>query len=70
MRRKTERNLLQLRKQQVDEYIMSKRKVINSDNYVYQINPSKLIIPEESLIDINLFLQNVSKNTFVIRSNL
>lgn len=70
MRRKTERNLLQLRKQQVDEYIMSKRKVINSDNYVYQINPLKLIIPEESLIDINLFLQNVSKNTFIIRSNL
>jgi hypothetical protein len=65
MKRKTERNLLQLRKQQVDEYIMSKRKVINYDNYVYQINPSKLIIPEENLIDINLFLENVSKKTLI-----
>ncbi len=60
MTKKSERNLLNLRKNQIDDYIMSKRKVNNYENYVYQINPSNLFLEENKIIDLDLFLSNVS----------
>jgi hypothetical protein len=65
MLKKTEKNLLQLRKNQVDEYIMSKRKVINLETYVYQINPLHLYLEEEKIIDIAVFIRLVSIQYFL-----
>jgi hypothetical protein len=59
MIKKLETNKLELRKKQIDEYFMSKRKVIISGDSMYQINPLSLYIPEHKLIDVDLFLSNV-----------
>lgn len=59
---KTEKNLLELRKHQIEDYIMAKRSVTLNENSAYQINPNSLIIPDEMKIDIMIFLQNVKKN--------
>lgn len=59
MVKRTENNLLGLRKNQIEDYIMSKRKVIVNENSLYQINPLTLSLQEEHLIDIPVFIQNV-----------
>ena len=56
---KTEKNLLQLRKHQIEDYIMGKRSITFSENSVYQINPNSLIISDEIKIDIRIFLEQV-----------
>ena len=61
MIKKTERTLLSLRKSQIEEYIMSKRKVINGETSAHCIDPLKLYISEDYFIDIDVFLNNVSK---------
>ncbi len=56
---KTEKNLLELRKNQIEDYIMAKRSVTLSENLLYLINPNALIIPDEMKIDIRMFLEHV-----------
>lgn len=60
MIRKTEKNLLSLRKTHIEDYIMSRRMVTNFENVIYQINPLQLIIDSNLQLDIGLFLKNVS----------
>jgi len=56
---KTEKNLLELRKNQIEEYIMAKRSLSFNENSLYLINPNCLIIPDEMKIDLKMFLEQV-----------
>jgi len=56
---KTEKNLLELRKNQIEDYIMAKRSLSFNENSLYLINPNYLIIPDEMKIDLKMFLEQV-----------
>lgn len=64
--KKTEKGLLTLRKNQIDDYIMSKRKIILNENLGYQINPLNLVIGDEYVMDIEMFLKNVKQSPLIL----
>ncbi len=43
----------------IEDYIMSKRKLNNIENAIYEIKPNELIIPDNMRIDLQQFTQNV-----------
>jgi hypothetical protein len=59
---KTERSILDRRKDQVNDYIMSKRRIMDSENSDYKINTRALSIPEDLQIDIPIFFKNFDIN--------
>jgi hypothetical protein len=58
--KKSEANMLSLRKNKIEEYIMNKRKLrYNISAPELEINLGKLYIPQELLLDIDRLLENV-----------
>ncbi len=56
---KTENIQLGLRKREYDNYFAHKRGISNNKN-IPEINISNLIIPQNKIIDMEIFFQNVT----------
>jgi hypothetical protein len=56
---KTEQNLLSLRKNHMDKYILNRRKEGFIENISLEIDPTQLYFPAEYRIDIESFLKDV-----------
>ena len=65
-KKRAEMSLLTLRKNQIDDYFMSRRMLLSDDSqHVYKIDPESLNLQQNLQIDLKSFLLSIDKNLVI-----